>query len=341
MEGVENKVKKSQLDRQKFYVAFIVLCLMIFLFGWGFGSTKLDADSCKDEACKSQVARLKIFIPVIFGVGASGGLMFLIKLYVQEIETQLTLEAIKKRHELEREIPSEYRYSAEMDFLSTYYQKSEYRDVPDSSYEDFCLKIRGFCDSRGGIREKTIKYIEQHHRETVEEVLNGLEKGFFESKNGAIPFWVLAKEACNYALNLKNIGKYEQWAEPFYEDVRLYLGAWLYTSIRYGFAIPIHPFVLPLRESDEEATAETDYRSLGKEARDHYHGVDSYIKAIEYIRENALSDQAILPFFPKPESRHMVHDYLGKLVQLLKDERLERALPKEDLSYVRESPDLS
>lgn len=350
MEGVESlNPKKSRLEERRFYAGVIFGCSIIFLLGYGSAFLNFKDDFCKDDACKKQNEILKIVaaIPVVLGVGASSGLMFWIKLYFDGQENKLELEAIKekhelelkvikRRHELEREVPSEYRYSAEMDFLSVYYQKNG--DVPDSSYEDFCHQIRGFCDSRGGIREKTKIYLEQHHRETIEEVLEGLKKGFREDENGVAPFYKLAKEACNHALKLKDLGKTEEWARPFYDDIRLYLYAWLWCSIRHGFAIPIRPFVLHLDEG-ENLHRESTERCLGKEARGHYFAEDSYIEAIEYIQNPILEHVAIIPFFGTQEARNMVKGYLEKLVQLLKDEKLERASQDEYLSYIREATD--
>jgi hypothetical protein len=322
MEGVESpNVKKAQPEESCFYAGVLISCCIIFGFGWFFGSFNFRDTFCKDDACKRQnneILKIVTAIPGALGLGTSGGLTYFIKLYFDGKERQLRRETIKKRHELEREVPNEYRYSAEMDFLSVFYQKNN--DIPDSAYKDFCQQIRGCCDSRGGIREKVKIYTEQHRYETSEQVLEGLKLGFFEDEHRSAPFYKLAKEACNHALKLE-LKTSEAWAEPFYDDIILYLDAWLRCSVRHGFAIPIRPFVLPLN-------------ALGKEAIGRYFEEESYIRAIKYIQENVLKDISILPFFRTQKSRDMVKDYLEKLVQLLEDEILEQTSQDDYLFYV-------
>jgi hypothetical protein len=330
MEGVEN-VKITQSQRaQSFYVRVAFLCFIILVLGVLSGFLYFKYVSCKnDNNCKdkSEIEAIAAVTPSLLGLATSGGLMFLIKLYFGGIENQLKedaekrknqldLETVQERHRLEREVPSEYRYPIEMDFLSVYYEKTE--DVPDISYEGFCSQIKGSCDSRGGIKEKTENYISQCHPETIKEVLEGLDKGFSKDEDGTIPFYQLAKHACNHALKLDH-GKFEQWAKPFYDDIILYLNAWLVCSVKYGFAIPIRPFVLPLKKLGEEVAKLDDGRPtsryLGEEAIGHYFEEDSYIEAIQYIQNE------------------MLKGYLGKLVDLLKDEKKEkRAFRYEPLS---------
>ena len=341
MESAENtKLTKatSEKDKDQFYLLFFVVCCAIFGLGWVFGSANFDSSSSKDSAYNSQAERVKIVFPLLLGIGIPSGFLFLVDRRITGIKEQSEHELSQKKHELERAIPSEYRYPIEMDFLSVYYQKNE--DVPDISYEDFCPKIRGFCDSRGGIKEKTKNYIKQHHSEAIREILAGLDIGFSEDETGCIPFYVLAREACNHALKL-DLGTTVEWAELFYEDITLYLNAWLRCSVRYGIAIPIRPFIIPLKKLGEEVKLDgrSTERYLGEEAIGHYFEEDSYIQAIEYIRDTVLKDQAILPYFRTKESRDIVKEYLGKLVDLLKGEKKDRAFQNEHLSYVRESGD--
>jgi hypothetical protein len=344
MEGVDNaKITNASSEKYKdqFHLTFFFVCCLIFGLGWWFGSANFDSSSSKGSTYNSQAERIKIAFPALLGLVISSGFLFLIDGYIKKIKEQSDHEVSQRKHELEREIPSEYRYYAEMDFLAVYYQRNN-NDVPDASYEDFCERIRGFCDSRGGIKEKTKNYIKLRHSEIIEDVLEGLDKGLTEDKTKFAPFYALAREACNHALKLDlstNVG----WAKLFYYDIVLYLDAWLRCSVRYGFAIPIRPFVIPLKKSGEEVQLDgrpTD-RYLGEEAIGYYFEEESYIKAIEYIRDKVLEDQAILPYFRTEEARDMVKYYLGKLVDLLTAEKKERAFQNEHLLYVRESPDFS
>lgn len=322
MESVESlSTKESQLKEKRFYNEVKIGCLIIFSLGCIFAVAVYKEDASKNQRL------FQIILSAAGGLGTSGILTSQIKLYFDGREAQLRRATIRERRELEREIPSEYRYSAEMDFLSVYYLKT--KDIPDTSYEDFCQQIRGFCDSRGGIRDKVKKYMEQHCRETTDEVLKGLNEGFSKNEGDDIDFYILVKQACNHALKLEDDAEVVDWALPFYKDIVLYLDAWLRSSVRYGFAIPIHPLALSLEALDEEEK-KLDKETIGNYCprssfcRKNYREEESYINAIEYIREN-VSSKEMLKFFPTPASQQMVKDYLGKLVHFLEDEKLVRS----------------
>jgi len=208
----------------------------------------------------------------------------------------------KKRLKMQREIDNGiYRQAQELEFLSILFQDSI---IPQDSlnYKVFCTHIRELHQS-SELSQELKRYIQK--LKGREEALEGLSKGFKEDENGEAPFYLLVGEACNHALNIQEdeIQKYLELVEPFYLDIFAYLNAWLVCSIKHEVPIPIEPFV---------------QKSLGKDLNDRYDGIETYIKAIKYIKEVALKDKAIELFFDTPASRSIVDNYLEKLIDLLK-----------------------
>ena len=65
----------------------------------------------------------------------------------------------------------------------------------------------------------------------------------------------------------------------------------------------------------------------GEKGKEHYHSKDTYIDAIEYIKDVGIRDQRIQEFFATSNSRSVIDKYLEELITLLN---------LGNISYVRE-----
>lgn len=307
----------SNIRLETFQFMAFVLCLTIFLLGLWIGSANLDTGSSSDA--QNYINKFQLFIPVIIEFGLIGFFIFFINSYVKgnidnvKIEYADTILKLKKEFDeeiislekdyefrkvsLTRELNSFYRENQDLEFLCILLQ--ELGNFPDRfDYRVFCNRVVQLHNTSS--LEKELKaYIKQ--LQGREEVLEGLKKGFTKDENGRVPFSQLVGEACNHALKIRT-QEAQEWAYPFYLDMRTYLKAWLTCSIKHGVPIPVEPFF---------------QESLGEEGKAQYHGRETYKEAVEYIKNVALKDRNIQQFFSTSNSRNIVDKYLENLINLL------------------------
>jgi hypothetical protein len=321
IKGRKNKTRWTKnLSFKDFQVIAALLSLGIFVCGFWVRSINLDSSNSNNKVSE-------ILLPLFITFFIVPLFIFLTNDYVkgniENIEKKCDEEVRKKfqeyenallnmkgeyeneRLKMQREIDNGiYRQAQELEFLSILFQDSI---IPQDSlnYKVFCTHIRELHQS-SELSQELKRYIQK--LKGREEALEGLSKGFKEDENGKCLFYGLVGPACRYALNIQEdeIQKYRELAHPFYLDIFAYLKAWLVCSIKHEVPIPIKPFVI---------------ESLGEDLNDRYHGTETYITAIQRIREAVLEDEGLKPFFNTPASRSTVDHYLGELINLLRSEK--------------------
>lgn len=179
------------------------------------------------------------------------------------------------------------------------------------------IKFKGFGESidelrRNGSNEDLVTKIEMYQQssEDRQEALDGLSKGFipFPGKPFS-PFDKLIVEACNQAVG---ISKDETSLKAFYSNMRAYIKAWLFCSIKYGVAIPVRLSIQDSLVHFRDSSGQQISLSVT---------LESYKKAITFIKEKALSDASIEPFLSTEGSRCVFEKYCSELLLLLETDR--------------------
>jgi hypothetical protein len=334
-QGFKDKISQFDLATLKFMA--VVLCLVIFGLGiWSGISFYLlfTRDSNFNHT---------IFIQVVFAVLIDIFIIkffsFFFKNYVAgklenakvDYDSQLLKERDKYRAQL-AEVKDEYEKKIEI-FQNVYHhnfliEKSYYSayivTLPERRLDEYRSEESRFIANVPPIdmeipedfNEGRIHLLLQHmisaistderekcfDLEARSQALKGLAKGFSGPPDDR-PFNHLVGQACNHALGLGNETRELRWALPFYQDIEIYLRAWLVCSIGSGIPIPVEPFV---------------QHSLGEEGTGHYYGKNNYIEAIEYFRRVVLSEPRMSAFLSTEDARQIISIYLKQLIALLK-----------------------
>jgi len=281
-------------------IAF-VLCLATFACGYWIGSINLNNSSDSEK--------FKIIFPLIITFVVVGLFTwfindyFKVKINKKKEEYDQEILNLQQKYDqemlnLKQKMDDLYKIQQELEFLSLYNILDK---IPDHfNFRGLSEELRKlFDEDRNQFRARVKQWREES--EARREAIEGLEKGFKESEPRKAPFYSLIGTVCNDALKIQD-EKAHDWAKPFYDDIFFYLRAWLFCSIKYGVPVPIEPFVK---------------KDLGEEGKERYHGKDTYISAIEYIKEIIIKNQRMDDFFPTPNSKNIVSEYLQKLIDLL------------------------
>jgi hypothetical protein len=302
------------------------LTILSFLLGLAiagcsflFGYINLDPN----HGDTNTIERYKIFFPLISAIlllifpwfihtYVQGNIAQKKKEYDDKIQN-LKQEDKQKRQNLKLEYDQEmlnfqqkmvdlYKIQQELEFLSLYTLDK----IPDHfNVQGLSEELRTLFDKdRNQFLARIKKWLEES--EDRREAIEGLEKGFKEYEKNHAVFYDLVAVACNHALNFKKGEKAPDSVRQFYYDIFYYLRAWLFCSIKHGVSVPIEPFFQP---------------DLGDELKERYNGIDTYISAIEYIKEVILEKPVMKNYFPTPNSKNIVSEYLQKLIVMLNDSK--------------------
>ncbi|MCB8762117.1 hypothetical protein [Planktothrix agardhii] len=223
--------------------------------------------------------------------------------YDQEIQN-LKLEYDQEIQNFQQKMDDLYKIQQELEFLSL---SNILDEIPEHlNFRGLSEELRKlFVEDRNQLRARVKEWREES--EARREAIEGLEKGFKEHQKNKADFYNLVASACNHALNFKTGEKAPDSVRQFYYDIFYYLRAWLFCSIKHGVSVPIEPFF---------------QRDLGDELKERYKGIDTYISAIEYIKEFILEEPVMKNYFPTPNSKNIVYKYLQELIVMLNRSKL-------------------
>jgi len=292
--------KLRDFQPRDFQLVGAILCSSIFAVGGFFGyanfapASSINTNNSSSNISGNNINAIKSIISLIGGSGLIAFYLFFVSHYVEgNIE--------EEKDKLLQEVDSSYRFEQELEFLSRISESSQ--PSKTLNYESFCNRIKQLkIQPELVLKEVLESYVKD--LKGREEALECLINGFKEEKDSdRIPLISIIGTACNHVLK---IPKPQEWAEPLYLDIVKYLRAWLFCSIKYGEIVQIKPFI---------------QGSLGKEGEGRYHGKETYIEVIKYIKNVVLKDDGVKPYFT-PDSIIIIDKYLKKLIELLESEKI-------------------
>ena len=308
LKPLENAIKDKivRLEIKDFTILSFLLGLAIAGCSFLFGYINLDPN----HGDTNTIERYKIFFQV------SSAILLLIFPWVIYNYVQGNIDKKKKEYDdkiqnlkqeykqnmlnYQKGIDDIYRKNQELDFLSIFWEEN-HKKLPLFDYQYFCKYVQD-KQLRLKLEEDLEDYLEES--KWRKEALEGLRKGFVENTEGQSLFSQIVGTACNHALNIQDYQQHKG-VKPLYLDIFGYLKAWLVCSIKYAVAIPIKPYFQD---------------SLEGEANSQYRHKETYIKAIKFIKDEALNDKITEKYFPTKKSLKIVSDYLGKLIVLIEDD---------------------
>jgi hypothetical protein len=315
--AIKNRIKRlnpNELKIAELVLKIIagVLCLAIFVCGYWFGSINLDPANKPSGIDRIEKDKLIFQFCTTLLVALFVAFVTFLNTYFEaykekhqnekvESEQKYRNEKveIEKRYQSEiidlkrkRDDDSSYRKEQELEFLSIFDSKK----LNDFNFETFCKPIVLLLNT-GEFKKALHDY--KKKLKGRDEALQGLSECFVaKDKKGNSFFHGLVGQACNHALNIQAA---DEWVRPFYSDIIIYIKGWLFLSIKYGVNLQTKPFY---------------QKSLGDEGIGRYNHKETYIEAIKFIKES-LEDEAMQRFFPTPDSRIIVDEYLNNLIHFL------------------------
>lgn len=307
-----------KLEKPGFLLVAAALCLSIFGLGVWLGASSFDSGKNNENVNKAE--RLKIAIPAISGIIGTGFFLLFVNEYVfghiekYRKQYEYEKETYKKQCDAEKiispiKVSKELRENQDLDFLSELYNL-DYKNLNKINFKGFGESIDEL--RRNGSNEDLVKKIKTYQQsfKDRQEALSGLSKGFIPFPGKLFsPFDKLIVESCNQAVG---ISKDETSLKAFYSNMRVYLKAWLWCSIKHGVAIPVR---LSIQDSL------VHFRNSSGQQTSLSITLESYKKAITFIKEKALSDESMEPFLPTEGSRCVFETYFDDLILLLETDR--------------------
>lgn len=311
------KKRISSLKNIDFLLVSAFFSVVIFGFGFCSGAKEFSPKP-KDQppTDPSPADILKVLVPTVGGVVGVPFFLLFVNGYVQgsidQYKQKLKCQDFFSSEEVEKEL----RGNFDLEFLAGLHKPEDYKKfnlnnfgavieetVQEKSFKAVEKKIEEYCK-------------EKKHRE---QAIKALSKGFTKDPDGSTPFLRLIVEVCNQSVGINHTEPTIELA-LFYEDLREYLEAWLYSSLYYGIPIPIKPQIHDKLKINIPASS-----SSGKKENLEL-GLEHYEKSIQKIKEYDRSYMR-KHFFTTEESIDVFNEYLEKLVFLLK---CDESNPKKD-----------